>query len=98
MVKPLSAARPHLLQVELLAWYDRNRRHLPWRAAPGETADPYRVWLSEIMLQQTTVVTVGPYFQRLLERWPTVGGPDAPSVVELVGGWTTALMHSCRCR
>jgi A/G-specific adenine glycosylase len=38
----------------LLDWYDRHRRDLPWRAAPGETPDPYRVWLSEIMLQQTT--------------------------------------------
>ncbi len=56
----------------LLAWYDRHRRRLPWRAGPGERADPYRVWLSEIMLQQTTVATVGPYFERFLERWPTV--------------------------
>ena len=46
----------------LLDWYDRNRRRLPWRALPGEAADPYKVWLSEVMLQQTTVKTVGPYF------------------------------------
>ena len=45
---------------ELLAWYDQHRRDLPWRAGPGERPDPYRVWLSEIMLQQTTVATVGP--------------------------------------
>ncbi|MEC8564955.1 MAG: hypothetical protein VXY90_13895, partial [Pseudomonadota bacterium] len=51
------------LATTMLAWYDRHRRHLPWRAAPGEPADPYRVWLSEIMLQQTTVVTVKPYFE-----------------------------------
>ncbi|XUJ32841.1 hypothetical protein ACQ5SK_31815 [Bradyrhizobium japonicum] len=44
----------------LLAWYDRHRRRLPWRAMPGQTSDPYRVWLSEIMLQQTTVKAVGP--------------------------------------
>ena len=56
----------------LLAWYDRHRRRLPWRALPGEKPDPYRVWLSEIMLQQTTVKTVGPYFQAFLTRWPTV--------------------------
>ena len=56
----------------LLDWYDRHRRRLPWRALPGETADPYRVWLSEIMLQQTTVATVGPYFARFLDRFPTV--------------------------
>jgi A/G-specific adenine glycosylase len=57
---------------DLLAWYDRHRRDLPWRAKPGETADPYRVWLSEIMLQQTTVAAVKPYFARFLERFPTV--------------------------
>jgi A/G-specific adenine glycosylase len=73
----MDAAAPHdraspPVAHHLLAWYDRHRRHLPWRAGPGETADPYRVWLSEIMLQQTTVATVGPYFRRFLERWPTV--------------------------
>src|SRR5438105_514441 len=54
---------------ELLAWYDRHRRKLPWRAAPGEAPDPYRVWLSEIMLQQTTVKAVAPYFVRFTARW-----------------------------
>src|SRR3982074_397179 len=48
----------------LLAWYDRHRRRLPWRPLPGVAADPYRVWLSEIMLQQTGVKTVGPYFEK----------------------------------
>ncbi len=57
---------------ELLAWYDRHRRLLPWRARPGERSDPYRVWLSEIMLQQTTVKAVAPYYARFLERFPTV--------------------------
>ena len=47
------------MAADLLAWYDRHRRTLPWRALPGELADPYKVWLSEIMLQQTTVATVG---------------------------------------
>src|SRR5262245_13972311 len=56
----------------LLAWYDRHARALPWRARAGKRADPYRVWLSEIMLQQTTVVAVGPYFRDFLARWPTV--------------------------
>jgi A/G-specific adenine glycosylase len=56
----------------LLAWYDRHRRKLPWRAGPGEPADPYRVWLSEIMLQQTTVKAVAPYYARFLARFPTV--------------------------
>jgi A/G-specific adenine glycosylase len=56
----------------LLAWYDRHRRDLPWRARPGEAAEPYAVWLSEIMLQQTTVAAVGPRFARFLARFPTV--------------------------
>jgi A/G-specific adenine glycosylase len=55
---------------DLLAWYDRHRRALPWRARKGETPDPYRVWLSEIMLQQTTVKAVAPYFARFLARFP----------------------------
>jgi len=57
---------------ELLAWYDRHRRTLPWRVRPGEQPDPYRVWLSEIMLQQTTVKAVAPYYARFLERFTTV--------------------------
>ncbi|MFD1333830.1 A/G-specific adenine glycosylase, partial [Methylopila musalis] len=56
----------------LLAWYDRHRRTLPWRAGPGARTEPYRVWLSEIMLQQTTVKAAGPYFLRFLERFPDV--------------------------
>src|SRR6186713_2737225 len=63
-----SASRPALL----LDWYDRHRRRLPWRPPAGERADPYRVWLSEIMLQQTGVKTVGPYFEKFLARWPDV--------------------------
>src|ERR1700742_903638 len=63
-----TADRPALL----LAWYDRHRRRLPWRPLPGERSDPYRVWLSEIMLQQTTVKAVGPYFEKFLARWPDV--------------------------
>ena len=53
---------------DLLAWYDRHRRILPWRARRGEASDPYRVWLSEIMLQQTTVKTVAPYYARFVAR------------------------------
>jgi A/G-specific adenine glycosylase len=64
----------------LLAWYDRHRRALPWRALAGERADPYRVWLSEIMLQQTTVAAVKPYFERFLARFPTVAAlAESPS-------------------
>ncbi len=71
----------------LLAWYDGNRRRLPWRAAPGERADPYRVWLSEIMLQQTTVATVGPYFESFLARWPSVGDLAAAELDEVLHAW-----------
>ena len=56
----------------ILTWYDHNRRRLPWRAEAGEVADPYHVWLSEVMLQQTTVQTVADYYRRFLARWPTV--------------------------
>lgn len=56
----------------ILLWYDKHRRVLPWRALAGEVADPYKVWLSEIMLQQTTVTAVIPYFEKFCERWPTV--------------------------
>jgi A/G-specific adenine glycosylase len=67
------------LRAALIGWYDSHRRHLPWRAAPGETADPYRVWLSEIMLQQTTVATVAPYFARFLSHWPSLAAlAEAP--------------------
>ena len=71
---PQSARRmePAELARSMLDWYDKHRRVLPWRALPGKTTDPYRVWLSEIMLQQTTVATVGPYFEEFLRRWPTV--------------------------
>src|SRR5262249_59816715 len=62
----------------LLAWYDRHRRKLPWRPPAGERADPYRVWLSEIMLQQTTVKAVGPYFEKFVARWPDVAALARP--------------------
>ena len=72
---------------ELLAWYDRHRRDMPWRALPGKTADPYRVWLSEIMLQQTTVVTVAPYFVRFVARWPDIRALAAASLDEVLHEW-----------
>jgi A/G-specific adenine glycosylase len=71
----------------LLAWFDLNRRDLPWRAAPGETADAYRVWLSEIMLQQTTVKTVAPYFARFLERFPSVADLAAADIEDVLRLW-----------
>jgi A/G-specific adenine glycosylase len=60
---------------------------LPWRARPGEHADPYRVWLSEIMLQQTTVKAVGPYFTKFLARWPTVSDLGAASLDDVLRMW-----------
>src|ERR1700743_31801 len=71
----------------LLAWYDRHRRVLPWRAPKGERQDPYRVWLSEIMLQQTTVQAVGPYFAKVLKKWPTVKKLAAAEQDDVLAAW-----------
>jgi A/G-specific adenine glycosylase len=71
----------------LLAWFDRHRRDLPWRARPGEAADAYRVWLSEIMLQQTTVKTVGPYFARFLARFPSVNDLASADIEDVLRLW-----------
>ena len=73
---------------EILTWYDRHRRDLPWRAAPGEVGEPYAIWLSEVMLQQTTVVTVGPYYRAFLERWPTVKDLAAADLDDVLGMWS----------
>ncbi|MGH6726140.1 MAG: A/G-specific adenine glycosylase [Pseudolabrys sp.] len=72
---------------DLLAWYDRHRRILPWRARRGETPDPYRVWLSEIMLQQTTVKTVAPYYAKFLARWPTLQAFGRASLDDVLRAW-----------
>src|SRR5581483_9350928 len=77
------ADRPALL----LAWYDRHRRKLPWRPPAGERADPYRVWLSEIMLQQTGVKTVGPYFLKFAARWPDVAALARASLDDVLRMW-----------
>lgn len=86
----------------LLAWYDSHRRRLPWRAEAGETPDPYRVWLSEIMLQQTTVAAVGPYFEAFVRRWPTVEELAEASLEEVLQSWAglgyyrrARLLHAC---
>jgi len=71
----------------LLAWYDRHARVLPWRALAGQAADPYAVWLSEIMLQQTTVVVVRPYFEAFLERWPRVEDLAAAPLDDVLAAW-----------
>lgn len=72
---------------KLLAWYDRHRRNLPWRAAPGTASDPYRVWLSEIMLQQTTTAAVVGYFTKFVERWPTVYDLGSSSLDDVLRLW-----------
>jgi A/G-specific adenine glycosylase len=79
-----SAATPSDI---LLAWYDRHRRRLPWRAGPGERPAPYRVWLSEIMLQQTTVKAVGPYYAKFLARWPSVRALAAAPLDDVLKAW-----------
>jgi len=72
---------------DLLLWYHRHRRRLPWRALPGETADPYRVWLSEIMLQQTTVAAVVPYYETFLTRFPDVQALAAADEAAVMHAW-----------
>src|SRR4051794_11685736 len=71
----------------LLGWYDRERRHLPWRAAPGVRPDPYRVWLSEIMLQQTTVKAVLPRYDGFLRRWPDVAALAEAELGAVLAAW-----------
>jgi len=71
----------------LLAWYDRHRRRLPWRALPGEPSDAYRVWLSEIMLQQTTVKAVGPYFEKFVARWADVAALARAPLDDILRMW-----------
>lgn len=77
------------LRAALLDWYDAHARSLPWRAPPGAKVrtDPYRVWLSEVMLQQTTVPHAAPYFERFTSRWPTVGDLAATPDDELMAAW-----------
>jgi A/G-specific adenine glycosylase len=71
----------------LLIWYDRHARILPWRALTGEATDPYRVWLSEIMLQQTTVQAVKPYFEAFTLRWPKITDLAAAPVEDIMKMW-----------
>lgn len=87
MVSAMTAPDPKPIHRRLLRWYDRHRRELPWRAQPGEAADPYRVWLSEIMLQQTTVAAVEPYYRRFLARWPTLKDLAAAPLEDVLQAW-----------
>lgn len=84
--------RDTLLSEHLLAWYDRHARDLPWRVGPADRAagirpDPYRVWLSEIMLQQTTVAAVRSYFHELTTRWPNVAALAAAEDADVMAAW-----------
>lgn len=86
-----SASRPDPGQ-DLLDWYDRHHRVLPWRIGPadrraGIRPDPYRIWLSEVMLQQTTVAAVDGYFRAFTDRWPTVQALAAAPEEEVLGAW-----------
>lgn len=83
------AQRNHIekYRASLLGWYDRHRRDLPWRARDGETPDPYAVWLSEIMCQQTTVQAVKPYYLEFLRRWPTVFDLAAAPEEDVMAAW-----------
>ena len=72
---------------KILAWYGQNRRYLPWRSAPGVRANSYHVWLSEIMLQQTTVVTVKPYFEYFLAAWPNINVLAAAPLDDVLHAW-----------
>ncbi|HZZ89575.1 MAG TPA: A/G-specific adenine glycosylase [Caulobacteraceae bacterium] len=88
-----AAVSPETLRANLLAWYDAHARDLPWRVRPAERAkrgarpDPYRVWLSEIMLQQTTVPHATPYFLAFTRRWPTVVDLAAADDAEVMAAW-----------
>jgi A/G-specific adenine glycosylase len=81
-----------MVSAALLAWYDRSARVMPWRIGPADRAagvrpDPYRVWLSEIMLQQTTVAAVRDYFRRFTDRWPDVGALAAARDEDVMAEW-----------
>lgn len=89
MVPPASPSKKGSASIaaDLLTWYDVHRRRLPWRALPGQKPDPYAVWLSEIMLQQTTVTAVKPYYERFLGLWPTVKALAAAPIEEVMKAW-----------
>ncbi len=80
--------RQTLLSAEaLLSWYDQHRRVMPWRVKSGQTPNSYHVWLSEIMLQQTTVMTVSPYFKKFIQRWPTIEDLAKASENDILTEW-----------
>jgi A/G-specific adenine glycosylase len=101
-VKKGDSAQQPPSAASLLRWYDRHRRAMPWRASRGETPDPYRVWLSEVMLQQTTVATVGTYFEKFTARWATLDALAAASLDDVLKMWAglgyyrrARMLHRC---
>jgi A/G-specific adenine glycosylase len=87
MPRSLRPKKPDQLAALLLDWYDCHRRVLPWRAPKGRRADPYRVWLSEIMLQQTTVQAVAGYYRKFLARWPDVRALAEAKEEDVLAAW-----------
>ncbi len=92
MLQTLPKAPSETLSEDLLAWYDRHHRELPWRISPaaakaGKRPDPYHIWLSEVMLQQTTVQAVKPYFAKFLSLWPRVTDLAAAPVEDVMAAW-----------
>ncbi len=90
--RDMNAAPSPAIATKLLAWYDRHARDLPWRVGPidlakGVRPDPYRVWLSEIMLQQTTVAAVRDYFAKFTAKWPNVDALSAASEDDILRAW-----------
>lgn len=82
-----SAKSIKLFRQQLLGWYDRHARTLPWRYKKGQKADPYKVWLSEIMLQQTTVTAVAPYFEKFIKKWPSVKSLAKAPQEDIMNEW-----------
>lgn len=89
MAKTISKHGPDASAIRdaMLGWYDRHRRVLPWRAEPGVVPDPYRVWLSEVMLQQTTVQAVIPYFMKFVTLWPDIKALAAAPQDDIMREW-----------
>ncbi|MGF1502683.1 MAG: A/G-specific adenine glycosylase [Paracoccaceae bacterium] len=92
MAAPITITQIRDLGRALLDWYDRMHRTLPWRVSPAEARaggrpDPYRIWLSEVMLQQTTVAAVEGYFRAFTTRWPTVGALAASPLEDVLAAW-----------
>lgn len=86
--RPVPPIAAHQLAAAVLEWYDAHARSLPWRAPPGASAmDAYRVWLSEIMLQQTTVAAVLPYFEKFTRKWPDIDALAAADEAEVLAAW-----------